>query len=61
MALGRAVRARSAQPARAATPVAAPTQGPELSRAFMVRWDMYRQYFPLMALGRARSRAVKSG
>jgi squalene-hopene/tetraprenyl-beta-curcumene cyclase len=28
-------------------------QGPELSRAFTLRWDLYRQYFPLMALGRA--------
>ncbi len=33
-------------------------QGPELSRAFMLRYGMYRHYFPLMALGRAlRSRA----
>src|SRR5450631_2453741 len=28
-------------------------EGPELSRAFMLRWDLYRQYFPLAALGRA--------
>jgi len=28
-------------------------QGPELSRAFMLRYDLYRQYFPLMALARA--------
>ena len=28
-------------------------QGPELSRAFMLRYGLYRQYFPLMALGRA--------
>lgn len=27
-------------------------QGPELSRAFMIRYDLYRHYFPLMALGR---------
>jgi squalene-hopene/tetraprenyl-beta-curcumene cyclase len=35
--------------------VAAPGagQGPELSRAFMLRWDLYRQYFPLVALGRS--------
>ncbi len=33
-------------------------QGPELSRAFMVRWDLYRQYFPLMALGRALRRRL---
>ncbi|WP_371420021.1 squalene--hopene cyclase [Tardiphaga sp.] len=30
------------------------SQGPELSRAFMLRYDLYRHYFPLMALGRAR-------
>jgi len=29
-------------------------QGLELSRAFMIRYHMYRHYFPLMALGRAR-------
>jgi squalene-hopene/tetraprenyl-beta-curcumene cyclase len=28
-------------------------QGPELSRAFMLRYDLYRHYFPLMALSRA--------
>jgi squalene-hopene/tetraprenyl-beta-curcumene cyclase len=28
-------------------------QGPELSRAFMLRYDLYRHYFPVMALGRA--------
>lgn len=28
-------------------------QGPELSRAFMLRYDLYRHYFPLLALGRA--------
>ena len=33
-------------------------QGPELSRAFMLRWDLYRQYFPLMALGRALRRRL---
>jgi squalene cyclase len=32
-------------------------QGPELSRAFMVRWDSYRQYFPLAALARASREA----
>jgi squalene-hopene/tetraprenyl-beta-curcumene cyclase len=31
-------------------------QGPELSRAFMLRWDFYKQYFPLMALGRVLKR-----
>ncbi|MEL7028176.1 MAG: prenyltransferase/squalene oxidase repeat-containing protein, partial [Pseudomonadota bacterium] len=30
------------------------SQGPELSRAFMINYNMYRHYFPLMALGRAR-------
>lgn len=34
-------------------------QGPELSRAFMLRYDLYRHYFPLMVLGRAlRSRLM---
>ena len=34
-------------------------QGPELSRAFMLRYRLYRQYFPLMALGRAlRARKI---
>jgi squalene-hopene/tetraprenyl-beta-curcumene cyclase len=27
-------------------------QGPELSRAFMINYNLYRHYFPLMALGR---------
>ncbi len=30
-------------------------QGPELSRAFMINYNMYRHYFPLMAMGRARA------
>lgn len=29
-------------------------QGVELSRAFMINYHLYRHYFPLMALGRAR-------
>ena len=29
-------------------------QGTELSRGFMINYNLYRQYFPLMALGRAR-------
>ena len=29
-------------------------QGKELSRGFMLRYHMYRHYFPLMAIGRAR-------
>jgi squalene-hopene/tetraprenyl-beta-curcumene cyclase len=61
MALGRASRLGqaghpSATTRKAGTQTAAlsakPMQGPELSRAFMIRWDLYRQYFPLMALGR---------
>ncbi|MDC7785701.1 squalene--hopene cyclase [Rhodoplanes sp. TEM] len=37
-------------------------QGPELSRAFMLRYDLYRHYFPLMALGRAlRARRGAAG
>lgn len=30
------------------------SQGKELSRGFMLRYHMYRHYFPLMCLGRAR-------
>ena len=61
MALGRASRPEQAGQAsatsgnaktRAAALSAKLAQGPELSRAFMIRWDLYRQYFPLMALGR---------
>ncbi len=29
-------------------------QGPELQRAFMINYNLYRHYFPLMAVGRAR-------
>ena len=29
-------------------------QGPELSRAFMINYNLYRHYFPLMAMGRVR-------
>jgi squalene-hopene/tetraprenyl-beta-curcumene cyclase len=29
-------------------------QSTELSRAFMINYNMYRHYFPLSALGRAR-------
>ncbi|WP_411818536.1 squalene--hopene cyclase [Hyphococcus sp. DH-69] len=31
-------------------------QGPELSRAFMINYNLYRHYFPLMALGRVREK-----
>ncbi|MCE2563571.1 squalene--hopene cyclase [Komagataeibacter sp. FNDCF1] len=34
-------------------------QGAELSRAFMLRYDLYRQFFPVMALSRA-SRLLKA-
>ncbi len=30
-------------------------QGAELARGFMINYNLYRHYFPLMALGRARS------
>jgi len=30
-------------------------QGPELARAFMINYNLYRHYFPLIALGRARN------
>ena len=32
------------------------SQGGELQRGFMLNYNLYRHYFPLMALGRARSR-----
>ncbi|MGF1483981.1 MAG: squalene--hopene cyclase [Opitutales bacterium] len=35
-------------------------QGPELSRAFMLNYHLYRHYFPLMALGRVRKFLAKS-
>jgi squalene-hopene/tetraprenyl-beta-curcumene cyclase len=35
-------------------------QGTELQRGFMLNYNMYRHYFPLMALGRARSHWAKS-
>ena len=30
-------------------------QGTELQRAFMINYNLYRHYFPLMAMGRARN------
>lgn len=36
-------------------------QGPELSRAFMLRYGLYCHYFPLMALGRAREKGYFAG
>ena len=35
-------------------------QGPELSRAFMLRYDLYRHGFPMVALGTALRRHVRS-
>lgn len=37
------------------------SQGPELSRAFMLRYGLYRHYFPMMALGRALHRLECQG
>ena len=34
-------------------------QGAELSRAFMINYNLYRHYFPMMALGRVRKLFVK--
>ncbi len=34
-------------------------QGPELSRAFMINYNLYRHYFPLMAMGRWRAIAQR--
>ena len=36
-------------------------QGPELSRAFMLNYNLYRQYFPLMALGRWKRLQKEAG
>ena len=36
-------------------------QGPELSRAFMINYHLYRHYFPLMALGRWRRLQNETG
>ncbi len=35
-------------------------QGTELSRAFMINYNLYRHYFPLMALGRVRTMLANS-
>ncbi len=32
------------------------SQGTELQRGFMINYNLYRHYFPLMAMGRARGR-----
>ncbi len=37
------------------------SQGAELSRAFMINYHMYRHYFPVMAMARARAWAEKEG
>jgi squalene-hopene/tetraprenyl-beta-curcumene cyclase len=36
--------------------IATMSQGEELSRGFMIGYNLYRHYFPLMALGRALNR-----
>ncbi len=36
-------------------------QGRELARGFMINYNMYRHYFPLMALGRARRHLAGDG
>ncbi len=36
-------------------------QGTELARAFMINYNLYRHYFPLMALGRARDHLANAG
>lgn len=36
-------------------------QGAELSRGFMISFNMYRHYFPMLALARARQRAQRHG
>ena len=36
-------------------------QGPELSRGFMLNYNLYRHYFPLMAMGRARKYLLSRG
>ena len=36
-------------------------QGLELQRAFMINYNLYRHYFPMMALGRARQRGRPGG
>lgn len=35
-------------------------QGPELSRAFMINYNLYRHYFPIMALARVRKLFARS-
>lgn len=36
-------------------------QGTELQRGFMINYNLYRHYFPLMAMGRARNRDQHAG
>ena len=36
-------------------------QGHEVGRGFMINYNLYRHYFPLMALSRARSRVAARG
>ncbi len=37
------------------------SQGIELQRAFMINYNLYRHYFPMMALGRSRRRFAERG
>ena len=36
-------------------------QGRELARGIMINYDLYRHYFPLQALGRARQHLRRKG
>jgi squalene-hopene/tetraprenyl-beta-curcumene cyclase len=36
-------------------------QGAELQRGFMINYNLYRHYFPLAALGRARAAGLDAG
>jgi squalene-hopene/tetraprenyl-beta-curcumene cyclase len=47
--------------AKLGLPIHSHAQGRELSRAFMLNYHMYRHYFPLMALGRARQWRTADG
>ena len=41
--------------------VASLKQGRELGRGFMINYHMYRHYFPMMAMGRARKYLARHG
>ena len=46
---------------RLAGDTSALAQGRELARGFMINYNMYRHYFPLMALARARKHFGEGG